>query len=86
MTGRVIVAGLAAALALGACAAPPRAPQVTNPPQASNHDITGRVDPRSGGTRAEDHPCGGDHGMLEELTDDQRGRVRVGPPQMSICP
>ena len=30
--------------------------------------------------------CGGDHGMLEEITETDRGRIRLGPPEMSICP
>jgi len=85
VTGRMTVAGLAALLALAACALPP-----PRAPNASGHDTTGPAflpgAPRPGDETYDEHACGGDHGMLEEMTDDDRGRVRVGPPQMSICP
>ncbi len=85
MTGRVIGAGLAAALAVAACAASPPTAR-----EASNRVATGPAflpgAPKPGDETYDEHACGGDHGLLEEMSDDDRGRVRVGPPQMSICP
>jgi len=85
VTARVIGAGLAAALALAACAVPPPAAR-----EASGHGATGPAflpgAPKPGDSAYDEHACGGDHGMLEEMSDDDRGRLRIGPPQMSICP
>ncbi|HXE17823.1 MAG TPA: hypothetical protein VN632_11370 [Stellaceae bacterium] len=41
--------------------------------------------PRPGEFGYDEHACGGDHGMLEEMNDNDRGRPHIGPPQMSIC-
>jgi hypothetical protein len=42
--------------------------------------------PKPGDIDYDETACGGDHGMIEEMDDDDRGRLRVGPPQMTICP
>jgi hypothetical protein len=85
MTGRVTGAGLAAALVVAACAVPPpTAREVSNRDATSPAFLAGA--PKPGDETYDEHACGGDHGMLEEMSDDDRGRVRIGPPQMSICP
>jgi hypothetical protein len=81
----LIGAGLTAALTLGACTVPPPIAR-----EVSNHDATGPAflpgAPKPGAKTDDQRACGGDHGMLEEMSDDDRGRIRVGPPQMSLCP
>lgn len=83
MSARGIDACVAVALAmlLGACAAPPPTPQGT-----ASADARHPASPKPGEVAYNQQACGGDHGMIEELNDDDRGRLRVGPPQMSICP
>ena len=75
MTRSAALAVLALALALAACVPPPNTPPVR---------LAGA--PKPGEVGYDPHACGGDHGMLEQLTEDDRGRVRIGPPEMSICP
>jgi hypothetical protein len=70
---------LALALMLGACALPPPGPPLAQEAQLA-------IAPKSGEIGYDAHACGGDHGMLEQLSDQDRGRVRLGPPEMSICP
>lgn len=87
MSARGIDACVAVALAmlLGACAAPPPTPQGTASADARRPAFLPGA-PKPGEVAYNQQACGGDHGMIEELNDDDRGRLRVGPPQMSICP
>jgi hypothetical protein len=84
MTARVIGAGLAALLSLAACALPPPIVREVSNPDASGPGLSPST-PKPGNDTYDEHACGGDHGMLEEVNDDDRGRIRLGPPQMSIC-
>jgi hypothetical protein len=84
MTGRVIGAGVAAVLALGACALPPPTVREVSNPDTSGPGFSHGA-PKPSDDTYDEHACGGDHGMLEEMNDDDRGRIRLGPPQMSIC-
>lgn len=76
---------IALALMLGACAVPQPSPQGTASAEARRPAFLPGA-PKPGEVAYNEQACGGDHGMLEELNDDDRGRLRVGPPQMSICP
>ncbi len=86
MSARGRGACVAAALAMlaGACAVPPPTPQgIANAAARRPAFLPGA--PKPGEVAYNEHACGGDHGMLEELNDDDRGRLRIGPPEMSIC-
>jgi hypothetical protein len=76
---------IALALTLGACAVPPPTPQGFASADARRPAFLPGA-PKPGEVAYNEHACGGDHGMLEELNDNDRGRLHIGPPQMSICP
>ncbi len=87
MSGRRLGAGIVAALALclAGCGVPPPSPQGLASADSRRPAFLPGA-PKPGEVAYNEQACGGDHGMLEELNDDDRGRLHVGPPQMSICP
>ena len=87
MRAHGIGASVAVALTmlLGACAVPTPTPQGIASADARRPAFLPGA-PKPGEVAYNEQACGGDHGMLEELDDDDRGRLHRGPPQMSICP
>lgn len=86
MTGNGLPVALALLL-LGACAQPPLPPGQPRPrgsPPPPNAAFLPNA-PVPGDYNYDAYACGVDHGMIEELVDDARGRLRIGPPEMSIC-
>lgn len=82
-------AGFAATLlvaAVAGCAVPPPTPEAVARVRAEAKQALLPGAPQPGDYGYDPNPCAGDSGMLAEMTQDIRGRIRLGPPQMSLCP